>query len=61
MLSLPVLVCLSLWDEGGYREAPVNVRAAPSLQDLSTQLSRTGTLSRKSVKAPATPTSATLG
>ncbi|XP_064223574.1 ABI gene family member 3 isoform X2 [Aotus nancymaae] len=31
------------------------------LKDLSTQLSRTGTLSRKSIKAPATPTSATLG
>ncbi|XP_016014007.2 ABI gene family member 3 isoform X2 [Rousettus aegyptiacus] len=31
------------------------------IKDLSTQLSRTGTLSRKSVKAPATPTSATLG
>lgn len=31
------------------------------LQDLSTQLSRTGTLSRKSIKAPATPASATLG
>ncbi|KAF5915937.1 hypothetical protein HPG69_003010 [Diceros bicornis minor] len=29
--------------------------------DLSTQLSRTGTLSRKSIKAPATPASATLG
>ncbi|XP_006924836.1 ABI gene family member 3 [Pteropus alecto] len=31
------------------------------IKDLSTQLSRTGTLSRKSVKAPAAPTSATLG
>ncbi|XP_036195429.1 ABI gene family member 3 isoform X2 [Myotis myotis] len=31
------------------------------IKDLSTQLSRTGTLSRKSIKAPATPTSATLG
>ncbi|KAM7069110.1 ABI gene family member 3 isoform 3-T3 [Molossus nigricans] len=31
------------------------------IKDLSTQLSRTGTLSRKSVKAPATPASATLG
>ncbi|XP_048970745.1 ABI gene family member 3 isoform X3 [Canis lupus baileyi] len=30
-------------------------------QDLTTQLSRTGTLSRKSIKAPATPASATLG
>lgn len=28
---------------------------------MSTQLSRTGTLSRKSIKAPATPASATLG
>ncbi|XP_069337361.1 ABI gene family member 3 isoform X3 [Eulemur rufifrons] len=31
------------------------------IKDLSTQLSRTGTLSRKSIKAPATPVSATLG
>ncbi|XP_006889385.1 PREDICTED: ABI gene family member 3 isoform X2 [Elephantulus edwardii] len=31
------------------------------IKDLSTQLSRTGTLSRKSIKAPVTPTSATLG
>ncbi|XP_029069017.1 ABI gene family member 3 isoform X3 [Monodon monoceros] len=31
------------------------------VKDLSTQLSRTGTLSRKSIKAPATPGSATLG
>nr|XP_006214239.1 ABI gene family member 3 [Vicugna pacos] len=31
------------------------------IKDLSTQLSRTGTLSRKSIKAPATPSSATLG
>ncbi|XP_075415418.1 ABI gene family member 3 isoform X2 [Tenrec ecaudatus] len=31
------------------------------IKDLSTQLSRTGTLSRKSVKAPSTPASATLG
>ncbi|DAA18601.1 ABI gene family member 3 [Bos indicus x Bos taurus] len=31
------------------------------IKDLSTQLSRTGTLSRKSIKAPATPASATLG
>ncbi|KAF6091933.1 ABI family member 3 [Phyllostomus discolor] len=31
------------------------------IKDASTQLSRTGTLSRKSIKAPATPTSATLG
>uniref|UniRef100_A0A8C0VV69 ABI gene family member 3 n=1 Tax=Castor canadensis TaxID=51338 RepID=A0A8C0VV69_CASCN len=31
------------------------------IKDLSTQLSRTGTLSRKSIKAPATPTSTTLG
>lgn len=31
------------------------------VKDLSTQLSRTGTLSRKSIKAPATPASATLG
>ncbi|CAK6438320.1 unnamed protein product [Pipistrellus nathusii] len=31
------------------------------IKDLSTQLSRTGTLSRKSIKAPATPTSAALG
>ncbi|XP_035950977.1 ABI gene family member 3 isoform X3 [Halichoerus grypus] len=30
-------------------------------QDLTTQLSRTGTLSRKSIKAPAAPASATLG
>uniref|UniRef100_A0A8C8TM78 ABI gene family member 3 n=1 Tax=Peromyscus maniculatus bairdii TaxID=230844 RepID=A0A8C8TM78_PERMB len=29
------------------------------IKDLSTQLSRTGTLSRKSIKAPATPASAT--
>ncbi|XP_032727214.1 ABI gene family member 3 isoform X3 [Lontra canadensis] len=31
------------------------------IKDLTTQLSRTGTLSRKSIKAPATPASATLG
>lgn len=31
------------------------------IKDLSTQLSRTGTLSRKSIKAPATPTPAALG
>ncbi|KAI5944447.1 ABI gene family member 3 isoform X1 [Manis javanica] len=31
------------------------------IKDLSTQLSRTGTLSRKSIKAPAPPASATLG
>ncbi|XP_008576597.1 PREDICTED: ABI gene family member 3 isoform X1 [Galeopterus variegatus] len=31
------------------------------IKDMSTQLSRTGTLSRKSVKAPATPSTATLG
>ncbi|XP_004707132.1 ABI gene family member 3 [Echinops telfairi] len=31
------------------------------IKDQSTQLSRTGTLSRKSVKAPSTPASATLG
>ncbi|XP_059991051.1 ABI gene family member 3 isoform X2 [Lagenorhynchus albirostris] len=31
------------------------------VKDLSTQLSRTGTLSRKSIKAPATPGSTTLG
>ncbi|KAG3269195.1 ABI gene family member 3 isoform X1 [Ictidomys tridecemlineatus] len=31
------------------------------IKDLSTQLSRTGTLSRKSIKAPATPASTTLG
>ncbi|KAG8514864.1 ABI gene family member 3 protein [Galemys pyrenaicus] len=31
------------------------------IKDLSTQLSRTGTLSRKSIKAPVTPASATLG
>ncbi|XP_054988850.1 ABI gene family member 3 isoform X2 [Sorex araneus] len=31
------------------------------IKDLSTQLSRTGTLSRKSIKAPAAPASATLG
>ncbi|XP_054441331.1 ABI gene family member 3 [Pteronotus mesoamericanus] len=31
------------------------------IKDVSTQLSRTGTLSRKSIKAPATPASATLG
>lgn len=31
------------------------------IKDLSTQLSRTGTLSRKSIKAPATPATATLG
>ncbi|XP_058140007.1 ABI gene family member 3 isoform X2 [Dasypus novemcinctus] len=31
------------------------------IKDLSTQLSRTGTLSRKSIKAPATPASNTLG
>ncbi|XP_027949472.1 ABI gene family member 3 isoform X3 [Eumetopias jubatus] len=30
-------------------------------QDLTTQLSRTGTLSRKSIKAPVAPASATLG
>lgn len=42
---------------GGTQRQPSPV----SPQDLSTQLSRTGTLSRKSIKAPATPTSATLG
>nr|XP_045746196.1 ABI gene family member 3 [Mirounga angustirostris] len=31
------------------------------IKDLTTQLSRTGTLSRKSIKAPAAPASATLG
>ncbi|XP_040605490.1 ABI gene family member 3 isoform X4 [Mesocricetus auratus] len=31
------------------------------IKDLSTQLSRTGTLSRKSIKAPATPASSALG
>ncbi|KAL2765205.1 ABI gene family member 3 isoform 2 [Daubentonia madagascariensis] len=31
------------------------------IKDLSTQLARTGTLSRKSIKAPAAPASATLG
>uniref|UniRef100_A0A4X1TH99 ABI gene family member 3 n=1 Tax=Sus scrofa TaxID=9823 RepID=A0A4X1TH99_PIG len=31
------------------------------IKDSSTQLSRTGTLSRKSIKAPAAPASATLG
>ena len=47
----------------GPLQAPVGVSARPLLppQDLSTQLSRTGTLSRKSIKAPATPASATLG
>ncbi|KAJ1071313.1 hypothetical protein K5549_001605 [Capra hircus] len=52
-----------LWDAGAPLQAPVGVSARPLLppQDLSTQLSRTGTLSRKSIKAPATPASATLG
>ncbi|XP_066878165.1 ABI gene family member 3 isoform X4 [Kogia breviceps] len=39
----------------------VEARVSTLGQDLSTQLSRTGTLSRKSIKAPATPGSATLG
>ncbi|GAB1296707.1 ABI gene family member 3 [Apodemus speciosus] len=40
---------------------PAWMTLATESSDLSTQLSRTGTLSRKSIKAPATPASATLG
>ncbi|XP_063107452.1 ABI gene family member 3 isoform X2 [Cavia porcellus] len=37
------------------------MRPGHNLWDLSTQLSRTGTLGRRSIKAPAAPASATLG
>ncbi|XP_021784668.1 ABI gene family member 3 isoform X2 [Papio anubis] len=49
-----------LWLPGRHWPWDQALPPAPS-QDLSTQLSRTGTLSRKSIKAPATPASATLG
>ncbi|XP_059938149.1 ABI gene family member 3 isoform X2 [Mesoplodon densirostris] len=48
-----------------YYRRPLNFSCLDDIghgvKDLSTQLSRTGTLSRKSIKAPATPGSATLG
>ncbi|XP_051014332.1 ABI gene family member 3 [Acomys russatus] len=48
-----------------YYRKPLNFACLDDIghgvKDLSTQLSRTGTLSRKSIKAPATPASATLG
>ncbi|XP_036889199.1 ABI gene family member 3 isoform X1 [Sturnira hondurensis] len=48
-----------------YCRRPVNFSCLDDVghgvKDASTQLSRTGTLSRKSIKAPATPASATLG
>ncbi|XP_038183150.1 ABI gene family member 3 isoform X2 [Arvicola amphibius] len=48
-----------------YYRKPLNFSCLDDIghgvKDLSTQLSRTGTLSRKSIKAPATPASATLG
>ncbi|XP_052050547.1 ABI gene family member 3 isoform X1 [Apodemus sylvaticus] len=48
-----------------YHRKPLNFACLDDIghgiKDLSTQLSRTGTLSRKSIKAPATPASATLG
>ncbi|KAM6174310.1 ABI gene family member 3 [Erethizon dorsatum] len=48
-----------------YCRRPINFGCLDDIghgvKDLSTQLSRTGTLSRRSIKAPATPTSATLG
>ncbi|XP_055476325.1 ABI gene family member 3 isoform X1 [Psammomys obesus] len=48
-----------------YHRKPLNFTCLDDIghgvKDLSTQLSRTGTLSRKSIKAPATPASATLG
>ncbi|XP_017170197.1 ABI gene family member 3 isoform X2 [Mus musculus] len=48
-----------------YHRKPLNFACLDDIghgvKDLSTQLSRTGTLSRKSIKAPATPVSATLG
>ncbi|XP_029339779.1 ABI gene family member 3 isoform X2 [Mus caroli] len=48
-----------------YYRKPLNFACLDDIghgvKDLSTQLSRTGTLSRKSIKAPATPVSATLG
>lgn len=70
-LSLPVLGRLSfisllgpgrVLGRGSHRRQPRPLLSPrPRPQDLSTQLSRTGTLSRKSIKAPATPASATLG
>ncbi|KAL1779314.1 ABI protein family member 3 [Sigmodon hispidus] len=48
-----------------YHRKPINFGCLDDIghgvKDLSTQLSRTGTLSRKSIKAPATPASAALG
>ncbi|XP_023573889.1 ABI gene family member 3 isoform X2 [Octodon degus] len=48
-----------------YCRRPINFGCLDDIghgvKDLSTQLSRTGTLSRRSIKAPATPASATLG
>lgn len=70
-LSLPALArpspisspgggATAAWGRGNESAPPP---ASPPLhpQDSSTQLSRTGTLSRKSIKAPAAPASATLG
>lgn len=60
--SLSVPPPFPLWDEGAVGGYPSTSAQPPGpLQDASTQLSRTGTLSRKSIKAPATPASATLG
>ncbi|XP_045038360.2 ABI gene family member 3 isoform X2 [Desmodus rotundus] len=48
-----------------YCRRPINFSCLDGIghgiKDESTQLSRTGTLSRKSIKAPATPASASLG
>ncbi|OBS77398.1 hypothetical protein A6R68_16111 [Neotoma lepida] len=48
-----------------YHRKPLNFGCLDDIghgiKDLSTQLSRTGTLSRKSIKAPTTPASAALG
>ncbi|KAM7334143.1 hypothetical protein ACRRTK_007463 [Alexandromys fortis] len=48
-----------------YYRKPLNFSCLDDIghgvKDLSTQLSRTGTLSRKSIKAPAAPASTTLG
>ncbi|XP_062966411.1 ABI gene family member 3 isoform X2 [Cynocephalus volans] len=52
---------LRMLDLQGAALRQVEARVSMLDQDVSTQLSRTGTLSRKSIKAPATPSTATLG
>ncbi|XP_021095704.1 ABI gene family member 3 isoform X6 [Heterocephalus glaber] len=60
-----VLAPESLAPPPPYCRRPINFscldHVGHGIKDLSTQLSRTGTLSRRSIKAPATPTAATLG